>query len=675
MSPAEADSICRQFRLDEVEVTAAEPAAQSREQGAQTLSGEELRRMSALTVADALRYFAGVQLKDYGGVGGIKTINVRSMGSQHVGVFYNGIQLGNAQNGQVDLGRFSLENMEEIQLYNGQKTDLLQSAREMGCAGTIYLQTRRPYFPKGERVHARVGMRGGSFGLVNPLLGLELNLLGKRQEAKGEGQEERETQYLYLTLDAEYLQANGRYEFRYKRVTPSGQVAYDTTAVRENGDIRGGRIELGLHHYYRTTGYWRLHLYNYLSDRGIPGAIVNNVWRNGERQADRNTFAQLHWQDRFFRIWQAKALMKYANDYTHYRNLDYRLLPADNQYWQQEVYMSLINRVQLLYWWDMAVAYDMQWNSLNRQEGTDEQQPAVTDHYERWSHYLSAAINMNVRDILRVQLSALMTHIDSTTRVTPGAFLTLKPWHRVDLRLNAFYKQSYRYPTFNDLYYTDRGNADLRPELARQHNIGLSYALPFHVAKVEEASALELRADYYYNHVTDKIVAYPKGQQFRWTMLNLGNVKINGVDALLTLALALPQRWALSLKGQYTYQRALDVTNPRDSYYGDQIPYIPEHSGSAVAGLNWHAKRGDLYGLNYSFVYVGERYCQQENTVYNYVQPWYTHDLALYGDWGVRNHRIKATLEINNLLGQDYEVIKNYPMPKQNIRCTITIQY
>ena len=35
--------------------------------------------------------------------------------------FCIGIELGNAQNGTVDLGRFSLDNMESVTLYNGQK--------------------------------------------------------------------------------------------------------------------------------------------------------------------------------------------------------------------------------------------------------------------------------------------------------------------------------------------------------------------------------------------------------------------------------------------------------------------------------------------------------------------------------------------------------------------------
>ena len=80
----------------------------------QRLSGKRLESLSSFSVADAMRYFSGVQIKDYGGVGGLKTIDIRSMGTNHMGVFYDGIQLGNAQNGLVDLGRFSLDNVEEI---------------------------------------------------------------------------------------------------------------------------------------------------------------------------------------------------------------------------------------------------------------------------------------------------------------------------------------------------------------------------------------------------------------------------------------------------------------------------------------------------------------------------------------------------------------------------------
>lgn len=657
-------SVRDSFRVDEIEVTARSLSKDIIVP--QSLKGAELQRLNSLSVADALRYFSGVQLKDYGGVGGIKTINVRSMGSQHTAVYYNGVQLGNAQNGQVDLGRFSLDNMEEVQLFNGQKSDIFQSAREFGAAGNVYLTTRKPYFKIGERVHAHLRMRAGSFALANPSLGVDVRL----------------TDQLSLTMDAEYVYSDGKYPFRYRRVLPSGQTAYDTTAIRQNGDIQAVRAELGLHHYYRTTGFWRIHAYNYWSERGIPGAIVNNVWRNGERLWDRNTFVQGQWQDEWFNRWSTRLLVKYANDYTHYLNYDERLLPSNNEYLQQETYISLANKVQLMRWWDISVAYDYQYNTLSRTNLLLDTEP---EQFARHSHWLSVATAMNVYEYLRLQASVLMTAVSQSLsvskqqpKVTPALFLSIRPYPAIDLSINAFYKQSYRYPTFNDLYYTDLGNANLRPELARQHSVDVTYR------KADKSYAVSLSASYYYNRITDKIIAYPKGQQFRWTMLNLGMVKINGVDAKGDCSLYLPMQFTLRARLNYTYQTAIDVTNPADTYYGDQIPYIPWHSGSVVVGLDWRSNRGDHYGLNYSFVYVGERYGQQENSIYNYVQPWYTHDLSLYGEWEIRPNAesqnvnvwgLKANVEINNLLGQDYEVIQNYPMPKQNIRCTLAVVY
>ncbi len=655
VSEAELDSLYNDFRIDEVEVTARALAKDIIVP--QTLKGEELQRLNALTVADAIRYFSGVQIKDYGGIGGIKTINVRSMGSQHTAVYYNGVQLGNAQNGQVDLGRFSLDNLEEIQLFNGQKSDIFQSAREFGAAGNVYLTTRKPYFKNNERVHVRAQMRFGSFALANPNVGVDVKL----------------TDALSLTFDAEYVYSDGKYPFRYRRVLPNGETAYDTTAIRQNGDVNAVRTELGLHHYYRTTGFWRVHAYNYWSERGVPGAIVNNVWRNGERLWDRNTFVQGQWQDEWWNRWSTRVLFKYANDYTQYRNYDERLLPSNNRYLQQEAYLSLANKVQVFNWWDVSLAYDYQFNSLNRENLllVDSK-----EYFYRHSHWLSAATAFNVKEYLRMQASVLMTAVNQQStansqqpRFTPGIFFSLRPYPAIDLSINAFYKQSYRYPTFNDLYYTDLGNANLRPELARQHSVEIAYR------KATQKYELNFSASYYYNRVTDKIIAYPKGQQFRWTMLNLGIVKINGVDAKTDMSFYLPLRFVLRGRLNYTYQTAIDVTNPNDTYYGHQIPYIPWHSGSFVLSLDWQSKRGDHYGLNYSFIYVGERYSQQENIIYNYVQPWYTHDLSVYGEWPIQRYSLKANIEINNLLGQDYEVIQNYPMPKQNVRCTLAFRY
>ena len=320
--PAQADSI-QARSLGEVMVTA---NRYSEVIPSQKLAGKELQALNSFSVADAIRYFSGIQIKDYGGVGGLKTVNIRSMGTNHMGVYYNGIQLGNAQNGQVDLGKFSLENIEEISLYNGQKSEIFQSAREFGSAGSIYLTTRRPKFKPGEKSHLKASFKTGSFDLVNPSVLFEYKL----------------SESVSMTFNSEWTNSSGKYKFRYKRVTPSGEVAYDTTATRQNGDIDAVRFEGGLQGYL-SNGFWKAYVYHYSSERGIPGAIVNNVWRNGERLWDRNTFVQGVYQQDITRKYSLKVNAKYAFDYTHYVNTDDKLMRVDNQYKQREVYVSLAN--------------------------------------------------------------------------------------------------------------------------------------------------------------------------------------------------------------------------------------------------------------------------------------------------------------------------------------------
>lgn len=615
----------------------------------QSLSGEELQRLNSNNIADALRYFAGVQVKDYGGVGGIKTVNIRSMGTNHTGVVYDGIQLGNAQNGQIDLGQFSLDNIEALSLHNGQKSALLQPARDFGNAGTVYLRTRRPRFREGETYHLRIKMRAGSFDLINPSAALELRLSDR----------------VSLSLGAEWLNSSGKYKFRYRRVNPAGELAYDTMAMRENGDINATRLELNLNGTV-NPGIWHFKIYNYNSERGVPGAIVNNVWRRGERIWDTNSFAQGS-ATLAFGKWTTMENIKYAFYRTHYVNNDDKQIKVDNLYRQREFYLSTANQYDILPEWSASLSYDFLWNTLN------------ADMYgfakpERFTNLLSLATSLNYKR-LTVTASGLVTFVHdrlegqeapTDKRVfTPAVYVTFYPLNERTLSLRVFYKKSFRMPTFNDLYYADMGNSKLNPERVTQYNLGILYDRTI----IGLISAIRFSGDIYYNKVHDKIVAYPKGQQFRWTMLNLGIVDIRGIDLTALITLNPVNDLYVTLRGQYTYQKAIDITSPSDNYYRHQIPYIPHHSGAGVINATWK-----VIGLNYSFIYVGERYNQQENIRYNYTQPWYTHDLSVSYDFHFGKVKARVLGEINNLLSQDYDVILNYPMPKRNYRLTLSVE-
>ena len=134
---------------------------------AQKLAGQQLERLRSNSVADALRYFSGVQVKDYGGIGGLKTVNVRSLGSQHVGVFYDGIQISNAQNGTVDLGKFSMDNMEVLSVYNGQKSPAVPGSGRVSETISISRHAAALSTLSTSRLCGRAGRDGGS---VPPLM-------------------------------------------------------------------------------------------------------------------------------------------------------------------------------------------------------------------------------------------------------------------------------------------------------------------------------------------------------------------------------------------------------------------------------------------------------------------------------------------------------------------------
>lgn len=629
----------------------------------QKLTGEQLKSLNSFSVADAIRYFAGVQVKDYGGIGGLKTVDMRSMGTNHMGVFYDGIQLGNAQNGQIDLGKFSMDNIESIAVYNGQKSDIFQPAKDYGSSGTIYLRSRKPVFDSAQTTHLKGVFKTGSFDLINPSLLWEQKLADN----------------LNLSLSSEWINSSGRYPFRYKRVYHNtGATAWDTTAIRQNGDINAWRVESGL--YGRLNrGIWNLKTYFYDSERGIPGAIVNNVWKRSQRQWDRNFFVQGSLQQNVAKGYDIQVNAKYANDYMRYLNPDTTLMYIDNNFHQQEWYASIANKYSVSKHIDINLSTDFQYNTLD----------ASLDGFAFPKRLTSLVALATAAEFGKVKMqgSVLGTFVNekinrgnsdtavaapSKNEITPAFFISYKPFARADFNLRAFYKNIFRMPTFNDLYYTDIGNISLQPEFTHQYNLGFAYR------KTRQGSLLsewQLQSDFYYNQVTNKIVAVPKGSgMYRWMMMNIGEVEIRGVDVVGDLAFTFPKDILLNIRAAYTHQTAQDFTTRKNPElqkvtYGGQIPYIPWHSGSLIAGIQYNTWR-----LNYSFIYVGARYQNSANIPENYEQPWYTSDLSASKNFQLKRCRFRVAGELNNLLNQDYEVVVNYPMPKRNYKIILSVE-
>ncbi len=501
--------------------------------------------------------------------------------------------------------------------YNGQKSDILQPATDYASAAAVYLRTRRPEFAAGSDDNLKLSLSGGSFGTVNPAVVWERRL-GER---------------LCAQMNAEYLSATGRYRFRSSKLN-----GYDTTEVRQNGDVEALRIEGGL--FGRLSqGDWTTKLYFYDSERGYPGASVRGEpgkFLNTARQWDSNFFVQSSLRHAF----GSYSLMlnaKYANDHLRYFGSDG---PDDmnGRFRQQEFYFSAAQGYDFSRWLEASFSADVQYNTLD----------ALARPWRR-TVLLAAA---SAVDLGRVKFTGSLLHTMSrekaaaeVNRLSP----TLMAFWRVDdhLTVRFFHKNIFRLPTLNDNYYTLVGSAGLKPERTGQYNLGVAW----------EHRWLTLRADAYYNEVHDKIVALPQSDQFRWTMLNLGYVEVRGIDLSASAVLGI-----FRARLNYSYEKAQDLTDRASGYYGGLAPYSPLHSGSVVLGAAW---RG--WDVNYSFIYTGEHYEGSDNTPDNYALPWYTGDMSLSRTLG----RWRLTAQINNIFNQQYEVVRNYPMPGTNVKLKI----
>lgn len=592
----------------------------------QTLSGAALQNLSTTSVADALKYFSGVQIKDYGGLGGLKTVNVRSLGSQHVGVYLDGIRITNAQNGQIDLGRYSLSNMESVALYNANRNERLQSASEYASAATVYLQTRRP-----DSTALAVEYGTGSFGL---------------QKLK--------TYFSFrniLFVDAEYQRTDGGYPFRFQSASE------DTVGKRRNSDISFYRLE--------AAGFYKgftAHAYFYSSERGLPGPVVRRLsdqWDSTDRQWDRNFFLQATYRH----TWGSFALksnLKYAYDWLRYLqdpSTNAAAMHCDNHYRQQDLYASVAAAWNTS-WLSLTASTDLRWSDLT----TNVYRSAYV--YRLDSKSLLSAI-ASYRGF-EGNIALLYTHIsDHSTRSAQSAAalsrltpMFLASWHRRAFTVRAFHKRIFRAPTLNDLYYTLVGNAQLRPEYTSQFDLGVDY----------KDRHLHLALDAYYNRIEDKIVAIPMKSQFRWSMVNFGLVKSLGLSATAGYNRTWG-RFSLNANANYTCQRDRDYSAPHDPEYRNTIPYSPLHSASLIVDLGY-----DGWSLCTSCLYTGDRFALISNNRDDLLGAWQTVDLKLNKRFRIRRHYVQATVECNNLCDSRHEVVKRYPMPGRNWKATLQWQ-
>ncbi len=620
----------------------------------QIIDNEKLATLNALQLSDAVKHFSGVTVKDYGGIGGLKTVSVRSLGANHTAISYDGIPVSDVQTGQIDIGRFSLENVDNISLSIGQTDNIFQPARMFSSASVLNIQTQKPNLSDKQSISGKINLKAGSFGLFNPAF-----LVNGRF-----------SEIISASFSGEWLSAHGKYPY----VLNYGIIGKDSSSVetRKNTDVKNLRLEGTLFADFSDNSKAYLKTYFYNSERGLPGATIyyNTDNFSSQRIWDNNFFAQTHFETRFSAALDFQANAKYNRSFMRYLDpaIPNSTGKIENNYTQQELYGSATARYRVLEMLSFSASSDVFYNQLKADLSNFGFPERLT--------WLSVLAGKFTSEKLLATVSLLYTQTfeqvkngdpsENQSKLSPYVSISYKPFETSDLRIRTFYKNIFRLPTFNDLYYTQIGNRKLKPEDTNQTNLGVTYSL----SNDSWLNALLFTADAYHNKVKNKIVAYPTKNIFERTMLNYGTVEINGLDLSADAVLKLSKNVKLNLGGTHTYQRALNKTDATSRNYNHQIPYTPRVSGSAKTGV-----QTPWFNVNYTMIWSGHRYALGQNFKENRVEGFADHGISLSRDIYTAYGVFSTNLEALNILNKNYEVVRFFPMPGRSFRATLVWKF
>ena len=673
MQASVSDSLrTRTQHLDDVEVRAKKPrSALSSVTPIQTITSSELQLLGITSVGDAAKRMAGVQVRDYGGIGGLQTVSVRSLGACHTAVSYDGIVVSNMQAGQIDVSRYSLSNIRQLSVAIGQGSDLMQSARHYASAGILSIESRGIDWTSLKPWQLKVNAKTGSWGLFTPSLQYSQRLSSQTA----------------LTFDANMVRADGVYPFTIQ----NGR--YKEHHKRYNSDILSGQGEVNLFHRWdKNELSAKVSYYN--SKRGLPGVVILYNSDAEERMWDESCFAQMVWKSQLAPRLALNARLKYAHTWSKYEdyNVKYQGGKLTDIARQNEYYASATIGYDLGWGWTTALAEDFSIGDLRTNVVS---QPNPTRYssqtawslrwkWQRWQvdgnlvgTYISEEASKEDKGSSGSSSSVNARIPADRKRISPSVAMNYRLLADETLYLRAMMKSTYRVPTFTDMYYLHIGNTNLKPENATEWNLGVTWAHQFGGKSLRNPArgiSLQATLDTYYNKVTDKIVAFPT--TYVWKMVNFGRVEIKGVDATLSLGVPMGRKMALDVDASYTYQYAVDKTDSKKSYYRHQLPYTPRHSGNVSAV--W---RNPWVSVGWQMQAVGERWSMIQCTDEYRMKAYQEHTFTLSREFSLGKRKrnaesgsdLKLSFSLLNAFNKQCEVIKYYPMPGRSWQATASL--
>jgi outer membrane receptor for ferrienterochelin and colicins len=586
---------------------------------------EEIEALNTQNIAEALENITSLQIRDYGGIGNMKTISLRGSSAGHVLVMFDGIRINNPQNGEVDLSLIPLDNVERIEILRGGSSAIFGSD---AIGGVVNIITNEPensnYFNlsiKNTFASFNTYALESSISASNSKIGIL-------------------TTYQYLSSES---------DFSY--ITSMGD-----TSNRENNDIKR-------HHFFTQINYNPQKLfkgskfkveYNFNNaERGAPGTVAYPYpyARMFDKQHDVRFKFSKSSKDLRHTI---NTQIFYSYDWNHYLNEHPTeiLFPSDDSYTTEvigtEIQFNSVFYPQLILNYGISIHKDI-FNNLTREEV-----------YERYSYaaYLvdESVFSFSSKIISTIKITPSLRFNGNNTfadNLSPKIGVLINLGSRDKYSIKGNYGYNYRVPTFNDLYwpadaYTS-GNPELEPEFGRDWDIGLNYS----------TEHINFESMYFDQKLTNLIVW--QSQDWIWSPQNVAEARIYGIENSIKI-------WALNKKIQfsanYTYMNALDLSN--GSGENTLLTYRPRHSANIAIVGNIR----DI-SLRFNTTLKGKRYIDSSNTEDLALPAYILNNLSLRYQWQINRIKFDGMVEIKNLFNISYNIMSDLPMPGREFRLSI----
>ncbi len=641
-----ADTACRNLQEFEVvservrrEVTSTAPLF--------NLTNERMKTMGVTDISDALHRLPGINIRDYGGAGGMKTVSVRGFGTTHTGVIYDGIVLSDCQSGKIDLSRYSLDNVGSLSLIVGDNSDIFVPAKASASAASIIISSMSVPGPMDSLWHVTGQMRFGSFGTYNPYFKVGKSLTPK----------------FSFSVIGEYTHAKNDYPFTLE----NGKLV--TRERRNNSMMNSWHGEINTRWRLTPASMLDAKVYYYDNNRQLPGPVIlyNPVCH--EKLRDRNFFGQLTYKNLSLSKFSFQGLAKFNWDASLYHDEDGKYPGGilDEDYFQREVYVS----GSALYVPTDKLAFnysaDYFYNNLttNQMEVVGPWRHSVLQSFT--GKFQNSWLLATARLLWSIYDNGVKEGISSKdeNKLSPSLSVSVQPMRNRLFFIRASYKNIFRMPTFNETYYFRMGSTSLKPEDTDQFNFGLTWQYN----STNWLNALVLTGDVYYNNVKDKIVALPTNM-FIWTMTNMDKARAFGVDVTASATFNIARRQSLVFAGNYSWQRVQPRTSPTDPDYNKQVAYTPIHSGAA--SLSWENPWVDVVVHTTG---ASDRYGTSSNLPITRIKGYMEMGAALIRSFNIKRNTIDLRFDLTNILDTQYEIVGNYPMPGRAWKFTVTYKY